>query len=93
MAESVYHIPAMLAETIQGLNIRPEGVYVDVTLGGGGHSREILKCLDNRGTLYSLDQDEEAICASTRCSTELALDTQQLPVSGKLHGLLRCGTN
>lgn len=61
MAENVYHIPAMLAETIQGLNIRPEGVYVDVTLGGGGHSREILKHLNNKGTLYSLDQDAEAI--------------------------------
>ena len=42
---SVYHIPAMLNETIQALNIRPDGIYVDVTLGGGGHSREILKHL------------------------------------------------
>ena len=59
--ENVYHIPAMLAETIEGLNIKPDGVYVDVTLGGGGHSREILKHLEQNGTLYSLDQDEEAI--------------------------------
>ena len=57
---SVYHIPAMLNETIQALNIRPDGIYVDVTLGGGGHSREILKHLTS-GTLYSLDQDNEAI--------------------------------
>ena len=57
---SVYHIPAMLNETIQALNIRPDGIYVDVTLGGGGHSREILKHLTS-GTLYSLDQDQEAI--------------------------------
>lgn len=59
--ENVYHIPAMLTETIEGLNIKPNGVYVDVTLGGGGHSREILKHLGQNGTLYSLDQDEEAI--------------------------------
>ncbi len=55
-----YHIPAMLNETIQGLNIQPDGLYVDVTLGGGGHSREILKRLTS-GTLYSFDQDQEAI--------------------------------
>ena len=59
--ENVYHIPAMLTETIEGLNIKPDGVYVDVTLGGGGHSHEILKHLGQNGTLYSLDQDEEAI--------------------------------
>lgn len=59
--ENVYHIPAMLAKTIEGLNIKSDGVYVDVTLGGGGHSREILRHLGQSGTLYSLDQDEEAI--------------------------------
>ena len=60
MAE-VYHIPAMLDETIAGLAVRPEGVYVDVTLGGGGHSREILRHLNAKGHLYSFDQDAEAI--------------------------------
>ena len=60
MAE-VYHIPAMLDETIAGLAVRPEGVYVDVTLGGGGHSREILRYLNAKGHLYSFDQDAEAI--------------------------------
>ena len=60
MAE-VYHIPAMLDETIAGLAVRPEGVYVDVTLGGGGHSREILRRLNAKGHLYSFDQDAEAI--------------------------------
>lgn len=59
--ENVYHIPAMLTETIQGLAIKSNGVYVDVTLGGGGHSREILKHLNKEGKLYSLDQDLEAI--------------------------------
>ena len=58
--ENVYHIPAMLKETIEGLNIKPDGIYVDVTLGGGGHSREILKHLTT-GTLYSLDQDQDAL--------------------------------
>ena len=59
--ENVYHISAMLTETIEGLAIKSEGVYVDVTLGGGGHSHEILKHLNKKGKLYSLDQDLEAI--------------------------------
>ena len=58
--ENVYHIPAMLAETIEGLNIKPEGVYVDVTFGGGGHSRAIMECLKDGGKLFSFDQDEDA---------------------------------
>ena len=56
-----YHIPAMLTETIEGLNIKPDGVYVDVTFGGGGHSRAILGELGNLGRLYSLDQDADAL--------------------------------
>jgi 16S rRNA (cytosine1402-N4)-methyltransferase len=55
-----YHIPALLAETINGLNISPEGTYVDVTFGGGGHSRAILERLAPSGRLYSFDQDIEA---------------------------------
>ena len=55
-----YHIPALLIETIDGLNIRPDGVYVDVTFGGGGHSKEILARLDEKGRLFGFDQDEEA---------------------------------
>ncbi|PTL32364.1 16S rRNA (cytosine(1402)-N(4))-methyltransferase [Prevotella sp. oral taxon 376] len=55
-----YHTPVLLKESIDGLNIRPGGVYVDVTFGGGGHSREILSRLDDRGHLYSFDQDEDA---------------------------------
>ena len=57
--EEVYHIPAMLKETIEGLNIKPEGVYVDVTFGGGGHSRAILEA--GAGKLYSFDQDKDAL--------------------------------
>ena len=56
----VYHIPAMLQETIEGLNIRPDGIYVDVTFGGGGHSRAIMKGLNDGGKLFSFDQDIEA---------------------------------
>lgn len=54
-----YHIPVLLHECIEGLNIRPDGTYVDVTFGGGGHSREILKNLST-GKLYGFDQDEDA---------------------------------
>lgn len=57
--EEIYHIPAMLKETIEGLAIKPNGVYVDVTFGGGGHSRAILEGLEG-GRLFSFDQDIEA---------------------------------
>jgi len=57
----VYHIPAMLQETIEGLNIKPDGVYVDVTFGGGGHSRAIMSGLKKGGKLYSFDQDADAV--------------------------------
>jgi 16S rRNA (cytosine1402-N4)-methyltransferase len=56
----VYHIPALLNETIDGLNIKPDGIYVDVTFGGGGHSREILSKLNEKGKLIAFDQDEDA---------------------------------
>ena len=55
-----YHIPALLKESIDGLNIKPDGTYVDVTFGGGGHSKEILSRLGENGKLYGFDQDEEA---------------------------------
>lgn len=61
MNQDVYHIPALLEETLEGLNIIPSGVYVDVTFGGGGHSRAILAKLGSNGRLYSFDQDEDAI--------------------------------
>jgi len=57
----MYHIPALLEETIKGLNIKPDGTYVDVTLGGGGHSREILLHLGKDGRLIAFDQDEDAV--------------------------------
>ncbi|MBQ8713525.1 MAG: 16S rRNA (cytosine(1402)-N(4))-methyltransferase RsmH [Prevotella sp.] len=55
-----YHVPVLLTESIDGLAIRPDGIYVDVTFGGGGHSREILRRLGLHGHLYSFDQDADA---------------------------------
>lgn len=55
-----YHIPALLQETVDGLNIKPDGVYVDATFGGGGHSKEILAQLGEKGRLFGFDQDAEA---------------------------------
>jgi len=56
-----YHRPVLLEETVAGLNIQPSGVYVDVTFGGGGHSREILKHLGPDGKLIAFDQDKDAL--------------------------------
>ncbi len=56
-----YHNPVLLKETVEGLNIKPDGVYVDVTFGGGGHSREILKRLGPTGKLIAFDQDKDAL--------------------------------
>ena len=57
------HIPVLLKETIAALSIQPDGFYVDATVGGGGHSREIVKQLTN-GHLLAIDQDEEALAAA-----------------------------
>ena len=59
--EQVYHVPVMLHECMEALNIKPDGVYVDVTFGGGGHSREILKRLGPSGRLIAFDQDPDAL--------------------------------
>jgi 16S rRNA (cytosine1402-N4)-methyltransferase len=55
-----YHNPVLLKETVNGLNIKPDGIYVDVTFGGGGHSKEILSRLNSEGKLFGFDQDEDA---------------------------------
>lgn len=60
MSEQTYHIPALLPEALDGLDIRPGGVYVDVTFGGGGHSRGILGSLGPEGRLYGFDRDLDA---------------------------------
>lgn len=58
--ETTYHIPVLLHESIKGMNLQPGGIYVDVTFGGGGHSKEILRQMDSSARLYSFDQDEDA---------------------------------
>ena len=55
-----YHIPVLLKESVDGLDIQPDGIYVDVTFGGGGHSQEILRRLGENGHLYGFDQDADA---------------------------------
>ena len=60
MNEVVYHTPALVEECINGLNIKPDGTYVDVTFGGGGHSRAIIEHLSPLGHLYGMDQDLDA---------------------------------
>lgn len=56
-----YHNPVLLTESVAGLNIKPDGIYVDVTFGGGGHSREILRHLGTNGKLFAFDQDTDAL--------------------------------
>lgn len=61
MQKEEYHIPVMLNECMEGLDIKPNGVYVDLTFGGGGHSKAILQHLSEDGSLYAFDQDSDAI--------------------------------
>ena len=58
--EQAYHTPVLLKETVDGLKIVPEGIYVDCTFGGGGHSKAILEQLSEKGKLVAFDQDEDA---------------------------------
>lgn len=60
MSEQAYHIPALLPQTLDSLDIKPDGVYVDATFGGGGHSRAILERLGSNGRLFGFDQDADA---------------------------------
>ena len=59
-SEQTYHIPVLLNESIDGMNLHPAGIYADMTFGGGGHSKEILRRMDKNSHLYSFDQDEDA---------------------------------
>lgn len=61
MTAETYHIPALLPQTLEALDVRRDGVYVDATFGGGGHSRAIMERLGSQGHLYSFDQDEDAV--------------------------------
>ena len=58
--QEIYHIPALLEPTLKGLDIQPNGTYIDVTFGGGGHSRAIIARLGDNGHLYGFDQDLDA---------------------------------
>ena len=59
--ENTYHIPVLLKESIDGLITNPNGIYLDLTFGGGGHSREILSRLEEDGRLFGLDQEIETL--------------------------------
>lgn len=83
MEEEIYHIPALLPECMQALDITPGGIYVDCTLGGGGHTRAILDNLGPDGQLYSLDRDIEAIDRAAR----LIDDSRFTPVHGNFRFL------
>lgn len=95
----MYHKPALLTESIDGLNIRPDGVYVDATFGGGGHSSAILNALDSGGRLLAFDQDEDALLnapadprfvlihGNFRFLTQFLRYHQALPVDGILADL------
>lgn len=60
------HIPVLLQETVDNLNIRPDGIYVDGTIGGGGHAYEVLRRLSDKGRLIGFDQDEDAVLAAKK---------------------------
>lgn len=64
MSQEVYHIPALLPQTLDALDVKPDGIYVDATYGGGGHSRAIVDRLGADGHLYGFDQDEDAIAGA-----------------------------
>jgi 16S rRNA (cytosine1402-N4)-methyltransferase len=88
MTESIYHIPVMLTQCTEGLSIDPNGIYVDVTFGGGGHAREILKHLD-KGHLYAFDQDvdAEANIPASDNFTFIAANFRDLKKYLRLHGV------
>ena len=88
---SEYHVPVMLRECVEGLAIKPDGVYVDVTFGGGGHSKEIIKHLAAQGQLLGFDQDVDARKNATlienRSFTFVQANFRYLKRYLKLHGL------
>ena len=94
---SEYHIPVLQGPSIDGLSIRPDGLYVDATFGGGGHAKEILNRLDDKGHLFVFDQDEDAVAnlwgdeRMTLISSNFRYLTQWMKyydVEGKIDGLL-----
>jgi 16S rRNA (cytosine1402-N4)-methyltransferase len=85
---NTYHVPVLLKESIDGLNIQPGGIYVDVTFGGGGHSQEILRRLKGTGHLYSFDQDADAEQNINKILANLDDDGKAFSAANKTgHGL------
>ena len=88
---SEYHVPVMLHECVEGLAIKPDGNYVDVTFGGGGHSKEILKHLNEQGRLFGFDQDSDAKTNASeiqnRSFTFVQANFRHLKRYLKLHGV------
>ena len=76
-----YHVPVLLKQSIDGLDIKSGGIYIDVTFGGGGHSREILKRINGNGHLYSFDQDEDAEKNVNNIVAELSNDNDNGTIS------------
>lgn len=90
--EKYTHIPVMLNEAIEGLNIKPDGIYVDCTMGGAGHSAEILKRLNKNGHLYCFDQDDYAIYRGQKALSEIGKNYTIIPdnfvnIKGQLNKL------
>jgi 16S rRNA (cytosine1402-N4)-methyltransferase len=88
---SEYHVPVMLRECVEGLAIKPDGNYVDVTFGGGGHSKEILRYLNEQGRLFGFDQDadarQNALAIENRSFTFVQANFRHLKRYLKLHGV------
>ena len=87
----MYHIPVMLNECIEGLQIKPDGIYVDVTFGGGGHSAKILERLNEKGKLFAFDVDEDAKrnVPNDNRFTLIQANYRHLKRFLKLHGITR----
>lgn len=87
----MYHIPVMLEECIDGLQIKPDGIYVDVTFGGGGHSKKILERLNDKGKLFAFDVDEDAKqnILNDHRFTLIQANYRHLKRFLKLHGITR----
>lgn len=87
----MYHEPALLQETIEGLSIKPDGTYVDVTFGGGGHSGAILSRLGKQGKLFAFDQDEDALvnCPEDKRFTFVRSNFRYLSNFLRYHGVAK----
>lgn len=71
----IYHIPALLNQTIEGLNIKPNGIYIDATFGGGGHSRAIFDKLSKKGKLIAFDQDKDALANAWKADNFILINS------------------